>query len=87
MAVSNYGGLAQTQPAHGAILDGMERETIMRVLDETRGHRQRAADLLGISLRTLSRKLKQYRLEEEPSGVPVNGSKWNHDRELSGKTA
>lgn len=72
----------------GAILDGLERETIMRVLAETRGHRQRAADLLGISRRTLSRKLRQYRLEEEDSSeVAVNGSKWNHDRELPGKTA
>lgn len=70
----------------GAILDGLERETIMRVLDETRGHRQRAADLLGISRRTLSRKLRQYRLEEEPP-ESANGSNWNHGRELPGKTA
>jgi transcriptional regulator with PAS, ATPase and Fis domain len=41
-------------------LDDVERQTILRVLDETEGHRQRAADLLGISRRTLSRKLKQY---------------------------
>lgn len=80
-------GPVMNHAAHGAILDGLERETIMRVLDETQGHRQRAADLLGISRRTLSRKLRQYRLEEEPSEVPVNGHKWNHDRELPGKTA
>lgn len=43
-----------------ADLDDVERQTILRVLDETEGHRQRAADLLGISRRTLSRKLKQY---------------------------
>ena len=41
-------------------LGDVERQTILRVLDETEGHRQRAADLLGISRRTLSRKLKQY---------------------------
>ena len=41
-------------------LDGMERTTILRVLAQTNGHQQRAADLLGISRRTLSRKLKLY---------------------------
>jgi len=41
-------------------LDGMEKSTILRVLAETNGHQQRAADLLGISRRTLSRKLKLY---------------------------
>ena len=43
-----------------ANLDGMEKTTILRVLAETNGHQQRAADLLGISRRTLSRKLKLY---------------------------
>lgn len=41
-------------------LDGMERSTILRVLAQTNGHQQRAAELLGISRRTLSRKLKLY---------------------------
>ncbi len=43
-----------------ANLDGMEKSTILRVLAETNGHQQRAAELLGISRRTLSRKLKLY---------------------------
>ena len=43
-----------------ANLDGMEKNTILRVLAQTNGHQQRAADLLGISRRTLSRKLKLY---------------------------
>ncbi len=41
-------------------LDGMERTTILRVLAQTNGHQQKAAELLGISRRTLSRKLKLY---------------------------
>jgi two-component system, NtrC family, response regulator AtoC len=41
-------------------LEGLERQTILRALDETGGHRQRAAARLGISRRTLSRKLKAY---------------------------
>jgi transcriptional regulator with PAS, ATPase and Fis domain len=42
-------------------LDGLEQQTIRRVLAQTGGHQQKAADLLGISRRTLIRKLKLYR--------------------------
>jgi DNA-binding NtrC family response regulator len=57
-------------------LDGLERQTILRVLDEMGGRRQRTADRLGISRRTLTRKLRLYGL---PSGealeaAPVNGA-------------
>ena len=38
----------------------LEREAILRTLDYTHGHRARAAHLLGIGLRTLQRKLKEY---------------------------
>ncbi len=38
----------------------IEREAILRTLDFTDGHRGRAASLLGIGLRTLQRKLKEY---------------------------
>jgi transcriptional regulator with GAF, ATPase, and Fis domain len=41
-------------------LEVLERQTILKALDETAGHQGRAADLLGISVRTLSRKLSQY---------------------------
>ena len=41
-------------------LDGMEKRVILEVLEQTGGHHQRAAELLGISRRTLSRKLKLY---------------------------
>jgi transcriptional regulator with PAS, ATPase and Fis domain len=41
-------------------LDGMERRMILDALAATNGHQQRAADRLGISRRTLSRKLKTY---------------------------
>jgi transcriptional regulator with PAS, ATPase and Fis domain len=45
-------------------LDGMER-MILKALTDTAGQHQRVADTLGISLRTLSRKLKAYN-ETEP---------------------
>ncbi|MDQ2948237.1 MAG: sigma-54 dependent transcriptional regulator [Acidobacteriota bacterium] len=44
-------------------LDGNERRMILKVLSQTNGHQQRAAELLGISRRTLSRKLKIYETE------------------------
>lgn len=46
-------------------LERLEREYILRVLDQEGGHQSRAADLLGIDRRTLYRKLKQYRGEED----------------------
>lgn len=46
-------------------LDDMERLTILRVLEQTGGHRERAARVLGISSRTLSRKLKAYNMQLE----------------------
>ncbi|MBK5290905.1 MAG: sigma-54-dependent Fis family transcriptional regulator [Acidobacteriia bacterium] len=41
-------------------LEALERETILRVMRQTGNHQERAAELLGISARTLSRKLKTY---------------------------
>jgi DNA-binding NtrC family response regulator len=43
-------------------LDGLERDAIFEALRKTAGHHQQAAVLLGISRRTLSRKLKLYGL-------------------------
>jgi two-component system, NtrC family, response regulator AtoC len=41
-------------------LESMERRMIQQVLERTAGHQQKAADMLGISRRTLSRKLSAY---------------------------
>jgi DNA-binding NtrC family response regulator len=41
-------------------LDEMERQMIFQALDQADGHHSRAARVLGISRRTLSRKLKKY---------------------------
>jgi DNA-binding NtrC family response regulator len=49
------------------MLDGLERDAILEAHERTGGHHQRAADLLGISRRTLSRKLKLYRMLTEES--------------------
>jgi transcriptional regulator with PAS, ATPase and Fis domain len=41
-------------------LDQLERQHILRVLEESGGNRERAAAILGISARTLYRKLREY---------------------------
>ena len=41
----------------------IERATILRALEHTRGHRNQATELLGISIRTLRNTLGQYRQE------------------------
>jgi DNA-binding NtrC family response regulator len=43
----------------------MEREMIRRALDETNGNRTHAAEILGISVRTLRNKLNEYRQKME----------------------
>ncbi len=43
-------------------VDRLERELIERALGEVDGHRERAAELLGISLRSLHYKLRQHKL-------------------------
>jgi transcriptional regulator with PAS, ATPase and Fis domain len=50
-----------------SLLGDLERSAIARVLDESHGHQQRAADRLGISKRTLQRKIKSYGLTAERS--------------------
>lgn len=52
--------LLPQMPAKPPTLDDMERARILQVMAETEGQQPRAAEILGISLRTLSRKLKQY---------------------------
>ena len=46
-------------------LENMEEQMIIRALEQTGGHRAQAAEQLGISRRTLSRKLREYEI-----GVP-----------------
>jgi DNA-binding NtrC family response regulator len=61
--VPRLNGLSGKAETADLRLDGIERRTIFRVLERTGGHHQKAAQLLGISRRTLSRKLKLYAME------------------------
>jgi DNA-binding NtrC family response regulator len=57
---SGAGGLFHV----GMTMDELERQAILATLKATGGNRTRAAEQLGISLRTLQRKLKEYQVEE-----------------------
>ncbi len=48
----------------GSSLKDIERETIRRTLAEVTNHREQAAKLLGISLRALQYKIKEYGIRE-----------------------
>ena len=53
-------GVSARVAAQGTALDEMEKRMIFETLRKTDGHHQKAAEMLGISRRTLSRKLKNY---------------------------
>ena len=61
----NLEGVAERKgdipPGEGA-LRSSERETIRRVLSEVGGNRKRAAQVLGISLRSLQYRIKEFDL-------------------------
>jgi DNA-binding NtrC family response regulator len=69
---ADLGNLLESVENEGMAPDGIlataERTLILRVLERTQGHQERAARALGISSRTLSRKLKTYRLEGAANG-------------------
>jgi DNA-binding NtrC family response regulator len=57
---------AHGPPARSLRLEEVERRTILEALRITDSHQARAAELLGISDRTLRDKLRRYRQEHEP---------------------
>jgi PAS domain S-box-containing protein len=64
--------VAQRQSASMPVgnLDSMEEQMIIRALERSGGHRSQAAEQLGISRRTLSRKLKEYNISVNPGDMP-----------------
>lgn len=53
-------------------LEEIERQHILHVLEEAAGNRERAAAILGISARTLYRKLREYETPDGLTGDPIN---------------
>jgi len=57
---SSLAALATQIGPPGCNLESAEKSLILQALETCKGHRQRTAGMLGISRRTLSRKLKHY---------------------------
>ena len=53
-------------PVPSGDLQNMERQMVLKALENTGGHRAKAAEQLGISRRTLSRKLGEYKITPAP---------------------
>ncbi len=72
------GAHTPVQPLFGRprSMDEIERQAILETLERTKGHRAGAARMLGIGLRTLQRKLKDYKqqgyFEDESSHGPTD---------------
>jgi hypothetical protein len=54
----------------GVSLDEIEKQTILRTLEAFRGNKRRAAEVLGIGLKTLYRKLEEYAPVSEQPQLP-----------------
>jgi DNA-binding NtrC family response regulator len=54
----------------GLTMEELERLAISKALDQYAGNRTHAANRLGISVRTLQRKLRQYELEKRVKPFP-----------------
>jgi len=61
--LSTSGTPVQSVVGEPRTMADIERQAILETLGRTAGHRARAADILGIGLRTLQRKLKEYKDE------------------------
>jgi DNA-binding NtrC family response regulator len=63
-------GSSSTFELHlGMSLDEVERELIMRTIDFTNGNKSRAAEVLGISLKTLYNRLERYQGKDASDGL------------------
>ena len=64
---TDTGGTPRELPT-GLKMEELERLAIQKALDQCGGNRTHAAGRLGISVRTLQRKLRQYERETGPMG-------------------
>jgi transcriptional regulator with PAS, ATPase and Fis domain len=70
--VTAGGGLDGVRFPVGTTVDAAERELIMQTLAATNQNKTRAAELLGISLKTLHNKLKEYEAGRKDASQPEN---------------
>lgn len=64
LALAPENSAAAAATGNGLNLEELERGAVLKAMAQAGGHHQRAAELLGISRRTLSRKLKVYEYAE-----------------------
>jgi hypothetical protein len=64
--------MRQTASMPVSNLESMEEQMIIKALERTGGQRTLAAEQLGISRRTLSRKLKEYNISFAPGETPAS---------------
>jgi DNA-binding NtrC family response regulator len=70
IAVNSSAQAVAAAPESAAVtLEELEREHILRVLSDSAGNRERAAAILGISSRTLYRKLREYETQATSLGL------------------
>jgi DNA-binding NtrC family response regulator len=67
-SVAGGSGLSGIKFPVGTTVDAAERELIFQTLGATNNNKTRAAELLGISLKTLHNKLKEYESAPKPPG-------------------
>ncbi|HAR98910.1 MAG TPA: sigma-54-dependent Fis family transcriptional regulator [Syntrophus sp. (in: bacteria)] len=65
---SDFPGLlpVNAEPAASLRMEDMERDHILRIMKITDGHQRKAAEILGISIKTLYRKLLKYGIPKPP---------------------
>jgi PAS domain S-box-containing protein len=73
--------LRQTASVPVGNLDSMEEQMIIKALERTGGQRTLAAEQLGISRRTLSRKLKEYNINFAPGDKSVSLSTISNEQQ------
>lgn len=71
-ATATPGGLAGIRFPVGTTVDAVEQELIVQTLAATGQNKTRAAELLGISLKTLHNKLKEYEAGRSDASQPEN---------------
>jgi two-component system, NtrC family, response regulator AtoC len=59
----SVGVIPQKEIPTGMTMEELEKLAITKALEQCGGKRTRAAETLGISVRTLQRKLRQYQME------------------------
>jgi DNA-binding NtrC family response regulator len=76
-AEGQRGAAAPAAPLVGRTVAAVERDLIIETLNHCLGNRTHAANILGISIRTLRNKLKQYSAE----GTPLPGRGGDAERQ------